>query len=63
MGNAVIRSAVMRGLLSAMLFVVQTSSTTQVRSAAQERNHVAQFCAPSDQEVEAPRLYCQNGGD
>jgi len=63
MSNAAIRRAVTRGLVSAVLFVAQTSSTTQVRSAAQERNHVAQFCAPSDQEVEAPRFYCQNGDD
>jgi hypothetical protein len=63
MSNAAIRRAVTRGLVSAVLIVAQTSSTPQVRSAAQERNHVAQFCAPSDQEVEAPRFYCQNGDD
>jgi hypothetical protein len=63
MSNAAIRRAVTRGLVSAVLFVAQTSSFTQVRSAAQERNHVAQFCAPPDQEVGAPRFYCQNGDD
>jgi hypothetical protein len=62
MNNAAIRRAVKRGLVSAMLFVAQTSSFTQV-SAAQERNHVAQFCAPPDQEADAPRFYCRNGDD
>jgi hypothetical protein len=62
MSNAAIRRALTRGLVSAALFVVQTSSFTQVQSTAQERDHIAQFCAPPEQEAGAPRFYCRDGG-
>jgi hypothetical protein len=61
MTNSAIRRALTRGLVSAVLFGAQTSSFTQVRSPAQERDRIAQFCAPPDQEAGAPRLYCRNG--
>jgi len=61
MSKAVIRRAIIRGLVSAGLFVAQTSSFTQVRSPALERDQVAQFCAPTDQAIDAPRVYCSSG--
>jgi hypothetical protein len=61
MNKAVIRRAIIRGLVSAGLFVAQTSSFTQVRSPALERDQVAQFCAPPDQAIDAPRVYCGSG--
>jgi len=61
MNNPAIRRALTRGLVSVVLFVVQTSSFTQARSTAVERDHVAQFCVPPDQEAGAPRFYCRDG--
>jgi hypothetical protein len=61
MNKAVIRRALIRGAVSAGLFVAQTSSFTQVRSPAIERDQVAQFCATTDQSINAPRIYCRNG--
>jgi hypothetical protein len=43
------------------LFVAQTSAFTQVRSPALEHDQVAQFCAATDQSINAPRVYCGNG--
>ena len=60
MKNATIRRALTRGVVSAVLFVAQTSAFTQVRPAAQESDHVAQFCAPAQQDADAPRFYCRN---
>jgi hypothetical protein len=57
MNNAAVRGAVTR-LVSAVLFAAQTGSFTQVRSAAQERSQVAQFCAPAD--PDAHRFYCRD---
>jgi hypothetical protein len=62
MNKAVIRRALIRGAVSAGLFVAQTSSFTQVRSPAIERDQVAQFCTSADQDIDAPRVYCRNGG-
>jgi hypothetical protein len=66
MSDSAIRRALTRGLVSAVLFVAQASSPTQVRSAMRERTNpegtnIAQFCAPSDQAVGAPRIYCHDG--
>jgi len=60
MNNTAIRRAVTR-LISAMLLVAQTSAFTQVRSAAQERSQVAQFCVPPEPDADAHRFYCRNG--
>ena len=60
MNKAVIRRALIRGLVSAGLFVAQ-SSFTQIRSPALERDQVAQFCTPADQEINAPHVYCGSG--
>ena len=62
MNKAVIRRALIRGLVSAGLFIIQTSSFTQARSPALERDQVAQFCTSADQTIDAPRVYCGNGG-
>ncbi len=62
MNNAAIRRALTRGLVSAVLFVAQTSSFTQVRPAAHERDQVAQFCAPPEQDADTHRFYCRNAG-
>jgi hypothetical protein len=61
MNKAVIRRALIRGLVSAGLFVAQTSSFTQVRSPALEHDQVAQFCSTTDQSINAPRVYCGKG--
>lgn len=61
MNKAVIRRAIIRGLVSAGLFVAQTSSFTQVRSPALERDQVAQVCVSADQTMDSPRLYCGSG--
>ena len=61
MNKATIRRVLIRALVSAGLFVAQTSSFTQVQSPALERDQVAQFCAPMDQAVDAPRVYCGSG--
>jgi hypothetical protein len=60
MSNAAIRRVATRAVVSAVLFLVQTSLFTQVRSTAPERDHVAQFCSPPDEDGGAPRLYCEN---
>jgi hypothetical protein len=59
MNNTAIRRAVTR-LIGAMLLVAETSAFTQVRSAAQERGQVAQFCVPLESDVDAHRFYCRN---
>jgi hypothetical protein len=59
MKNATIRRALTRGLVSAVLFVAQTSAL-QVRPAAPEPDQVAQFCAPPQHDADAPRFYCRN---
>jgi hypothetical protein len=61
MNKAVIRRAMIRGLVSASLFVAQTSSFTQARSPVLGHDYVAQFCATMDQSIDAPRVYCGNG--
>jgi hypothetical protein len=61
MNKAIIRRALIRGLVSFGLFVAQTSAFTQVRSPALEHDQVAQFCAANDQSINAPRVYCGNG--
>jgi len=61
MNKAVIRRALIRALVSAGLFVVQTSSFTQARSRVLGHDHVAQFCATMDQSINSPRVYCGNG--
>jgi len=61
MNKAIIRRALIRGLVSAGMFVAQTSSFTQVRSPALERDQVAQFCTSANQDIDAPHLYCGNG--
>ena len=61
MSKAVIRRAIIRGLVTAGLFVAQTSAFTQVRSPALEHDQVAQFCVATDQSINAPRVYCGNG--
>jgi hypothetical protein len=47
--------------VSAVLFAAQTGSFTQVRSAAQERSQVAQFCVPADPDADTHRFYCRDG--
>jgi hypothetical protein len=60
MKNATIRRALTRGLVSAALFVAQTSAFPQVRPAAPEPDQVAQFCAPPPHDADAPRFYCRS---
>ena len=60
MKNATIRRALMRALVSAVLFVAQTSAFPQVRPAAPEPDQVAQFCAPPQHDTDAPRFYCRS---
>jgi hypothetical protein len=63
MNKIAIRSAATGGLLGALLLVARTSGAlTQVQSAMPERSHIAQFCAPLEQEVDAPRFYCRDQG-
>jgi hypothetical protein len=61
MNKAIIRRALIRGLVSFGLFVAQTGAFTQVRPPALEHDQVAQFCAATDQTINAPRVYCGNG--
>src|SRR5262245_58606448 len=54
------RSRAVTRLVTAMLFATQASSFTQVQSAAQDHSQIAQFCAPSESDPDAHRLYCQD---
>jgi len=64
MSNATVRRLMTRALVSATLFVAQTSAFTQVKPGAPQQQQLGQFCAPPD-ETEALRLYCRDwrGGD
>jgi len=59
MSNATVRRLITRALVSAMIFVAQTSAFTQVNSGEPQREQLGQFCAPPD-ENEATRLYCRD---
>jgi len=63
MNNRIIRHAATRALVSATLFVVQNSAFTQSEPRAQVPTQMVQFCAPSDHEVDASRIYCRSGVD
>ena len=54
----IIRHAATRTLVSATLFVVQNSAFTQGEPRVQEPTQIVQFCAPSDHEIDASRIYC-----
>lgn|SRR5215470_10349671 len=65
MSNATVRRLITRALVSAVIFVAQTSAFTQVKSGVPQPERLGQFCAPPD-ENQTPRLYCwdwQGGGD
>ncbi len=59
MSNATVRRLITRALVSAVIFVAQTSAFTQVKSGAPQPEQLGQYCAPPD-ENEAPRLYCRD---
>jgi len=42
---------------------VQNSAFTQGEPRLQEPTQIAQFCAPSDHDVDAPRFYCRTSAD
>ena len=63
MNNRIIRHAATRALVSATLFVLQNSAFTQSKPRAQEPTQMVQFCAPSDHEIDASRIYCRSGVD
>jgi hypothetical protein len=63
MNNRIIRHAAIRALVSATLFVVQNSAFTKGEPRVQETTQIAQFCAPSEHEIDAPRFYCHTGAD
>ena len=63
MNNRIVRHAATRALVSAVLFIVQNSAITQGKPSVQEPTQIAQFCAPSDHEIEASRIYCRSGAD
>ena len=63
MKNRIIRHAATRALVSATLFVVQNSAFTQGEPRLQEPTQIAQLCAPSDHDVDAPRFYCRTSAD
>lgn len=63
MNNRIIRHAATRALVSATLFVLQNGAFTQSKPRAQEPTQMAQFCAPSDHEIDASRIYCRSGVD
>jgi hypothetical protein len=63
MNNRIIRHAATRALVSATLFVVQNSAFTQGEPRVQEPTQLAQFCAPSDHDIDASRVYCRTGAD
>jgi hypothetical protein len=63
MNNRIIRHAGTRALVSATLFVVQNSAFTQSEPRVQEPTQMVQFCAPSDHEIGASRIYCRSGVD
>ena len=60
MNNRIIRHAATRALVSATLFVAQNSAFTQGEPRLQEPAQIAQFCTPSDHDIDAPRFYCRN---
>ena len=61
MNKIAVRRAATGGLLGILLLVApMTGALVQVQSAMHGRSHVAQFCAPSEQGVGAPRSYCRN---
>jgi hypothetical protein len=61
MKKTTIRQALICALVGPALLVAVSPAFAQVQSAVQERRQVAQFCAPPDQEGNAPRFYCQGG--
>jgi len=63
MNNRIVRHAAIRALVSATLFVVQNSAFTKGEPRVQEPTQIAQFCVPSDQDIDAMRVYCRNGAD
>jgi hypothetical protein len=42
---------------------VQNSAFTRGEPRVQEPTQIAQFCAPSEQDIDATRVYCRNGAD
>jgi len=61
MKKIAVRRGATGGLLGILLLVApMTGALVQVQSAMHGRSHVAQFCAPSEQGVGAPRSYCRN---
>lgn len=59
MGNATVRRLITRALMSAVIFVAQANTITQVNSGTPQREQLGQFCAPPG-ENEVPRLYCRD---
>jgi hypothetical protein len=60
MNKIAVRRAATGSLLGILLLAPMTGALVQVQSAMHARSHVAQFCAPSEQGVGAPRSYCRN---
>lgn len=61
MNKTATRHAAIGGLMGTFLLAAPTGAFTQV-PAMQERSYVAQFCAPPEQDVDAPRFYCRDQG-
>ena len=59
MSNAKVRRLITRALVSAVIFVPQANTITQVNSGTPQREQLGQFCAPPG-ENEVPRLYCRD---
>jgi hypothetical protein len=59
MSNATVRRLITRALVSAVIFVAQANTITQVNSGTPQREQLGQFCAPPG-ENEAPHLYCRD---
>jgi hypothetical protein len=57
MSNATVRRLIPRALVSAVIFVPQANTITQLNSGTPQREQLGQFCAPPG---EVPRLYCRD---
>ena len=59
MSNATVRRLITPALVSAVIFVPQANTITQVNSGTPQREQLGQYCAPPG-ENEVPRLYCRD---
>ena len=62
MNKTATRLAAIGGLMGTFLVTAPTAAFTKAPTAMQERSYVAQFCAPLEQDVDAPRFYCRDQG-